>query len=143
MNRIRTGRMILAGLVTLLVFILVEIVWESLIGVTLFPRMFNVSREALGLKEWNLVSFSINIGVAALNSVMMIWLYAALRPMFGVGPRNALITSGFIFAFILAFSINNVNMGFIPMFIAGFDILSLVVELPIAIIAGAAFYEAG
>ena len=135
--------MILAGLVTLLVFILVEIIWEYLIGVTLFPRMLNVSREALGLEEWSPVSFAINIGVAALNSIMMIWLYAALRPMFGVGPRNALITSGFVFAFILAFSINNVNMGFLPIFVAGFDILSLVVELPIAIIAGAAFYEGG
>lgn len=143
MNRIRTGRLLAAGLITLLVFILVEIVWEFIIGAALFPRILEVSRASLGLKEWTPTSFAINIGVAAVNSIMMIWLYAALRPMFGVGPRNALITSGFVFAFVLAFSVNTVNIGYYPGLVAMFDMVSLLVELPIAIIAGAAFYEAG
>jgi len=142
MNRIRIGRMLLAGLVTLLVFILLEFVWEGLIGEALFSDFVKAYRETSVSLHWNWKNVVINIGVALVNCVLMIWLYAALRPMFGVGPRNALITSGFVFGFVLSFSINFVNLGVYSKYIAFGEQVNLFVELPLSLIAGAFVYEA-
>jgi hypothetical protein len=143
MNRIRTQRVLIAGLATLLVFILIEFLLEGvLIGAILPGKLYEIYAST-GAGRWNWSNQVINIGVALFNCLMMIWLYAALRPMFGVGPRSALITCGFVFAFFLAIEINNVNMGNIPLRVAVVDLSTLLIELPIALIAGAHVYEAG
>ena len=68
---------------------------------------------------------------------MLIWLYASLRPMFGVGPRTALIASSFMFVFIFAFGLNYTNLGLFPLRLTLLDALNLIIELPLALIAGA------
>jgi hypothetical protein len=63
--------------------------------------------------------------------------------MFGVGIRTALITSAFVFTFIAFYVVNQANLGIFPLKIASIELLYLVIELPLALMAGAQFYEMG
>ena len=63
--------------------------------------------------------------------------------MFGVGIRTALITSAFVFTFIAFYVVNQANLGIFPIWIGLIELLYLFIELPVALVAGAQFYEAG
>lgn len=149
MNRIRVNRMLLAGLVTMIVYILIELLWETLIGslvlsvMRLHPEYADVLNPPGGIWDYGKVNQVVNIGVGLVICILLIWLYAALRPMFGVGPRNALITGGFVFAFMLALTINYVNLGFLPVWFGAVEQVNLLVELPLSLVAGAYVYESG
>jgi hypothetical protein len=143
MNRIKVNRLILAGLVTLLTFIAVEFVVESLIYRPLFGRAIQEWHQTLNLPAWGIGNSVLNILIALVNCTLLTWLYAALRPMFGVGSRTALVTSAFAFFFVAAFAINGANLGNYPLPIALIELGYLLVELPVAILAGARIYEGG
>jgi hypothetical protein len=61
--------------------------------------------------------------------------------MFGVGSKTALITSLYWLVFVTAFSINMANLGFYPWRIALVESFYLIIELPLAMLAGAYVYE--
>ncbi|NIM94738.1 MAG: hypothetical protein GTO18_13640 [Anaerolineales bacterium] len=143
MNRIRPSRLLLAGLATILAFIIIEFVWEILISTVLLNDSLGSIRGVAGVSEWTLRDQAFNIAIALFNCFMLIWLYASLRPMFGVGPKTALIASGFAFAFVFAFQLNHANLGFIPYRLALIDSIDLIIELPLSLIAGAQVYESG
>jgi len=73
--------------------------------------------------------------------ILLIWLYAGLRPRFGAGPKTALICA-FIFWFTeLLLIMNLVNMNIFPW---KFGLVSLIfnaIELPVAVLAGASVYQ--
>jgi hypothetical protein len=143
MNRIKVDRLILAGAVTLLTFIAVEFIVESLISRPLFGRAMDAWHQTLNLPVWGIGNSILNVLIALVNCTLLTWLYAALRPMFGVGPRTALATSAFAFFFVAAFAINGVNLGSYPLRIALIELGYQLVELPLAILAGARAYEGG
>jgi hypothetical protein len=142
MNKIKVGRLLLAGFATLIVFILLEVIVEGFF----FNALFSVGKWGLpqySPPRWGIANQVLNISLALLNSIMMIWLYAALRPMFGVGPKTALIASGFAFAFIFSLGINFANLGFYPIQPALIELFAELIELPLALLAGAYVYEGG
>jgi hypothetical protein len=143
MNRIRLNRLFIAGLVTLLAFIVIELVWEGLIGRLLLSEPLEALASYPEISTWTLRHHAINILIALGNCLMLIWLYASLRPMFGVGTRAALIASAFMFVFVFAFELNYTNLGVLPLRLAILDAVNLIVELPLALIAGAHVYESG
>ena len=143
MNRIRLNRLFVAGLATLLTFIAIELVWEGLIGTLILGEQINLVRSYPDISQWTLRNQAVNLGIALANCFMLIWLYASLRPMFGVGPRTALIASTFMLVFVFAFEINYTNLGFFPLRLALLDAVNLIIELPLALIAGAQVYESG
>jgi hypothetical protein len=143
MNRIRTTRLFLAGLATLLAFILIELIWEGVIGPVLLGDIPGVMRSLPLNSSWSFRNEAFNLFIALLNCFMMIWLYASLRPMFGVGTHTALIASAFAFVFVFAFELNYANLGFFSFRLALLDALNLVIELPLAMITGALVYESG
>jgi hypothetical protein len=144
MNKIKVGRLILSGLITLLVFIVLELVVEGviarqLVSESLWSEWEHIS-AASRWRQWNWV---LNLLIAFVNCTWVMWLYAALRPMFGVGTKTALITSAFVFVFLASLSFNLANLGLYPIRMALFDATAQIVELPIAVVVGAKFYEAG
>ena len=143
MNRIRLNRLIIAGLATFLVFIAIELVWEGLIGAHILRNAMSALRSYPSLSHWRILNQAFNLAIGLGNCFMLIWLYASLRPMFGVGSRTALIASAFMFAFIFAFGLNLTNMGVIPLRLTLLDALNLIIELPLALVAGAQVYESG
>jgi hypothetical protein len=143
MNRIRLNRLLIAGLATFLAFVAIELLLEGVIGTIILGDTLDSLMSYPGLSKWTLRHQAVNLAIALGNCFMMIWLYASLRPMFGVGPRTALITSAFVFVFVFSFELNYANLGFFPFHLALFDALSLIIELPLALIAGAHVYESG
>jgi hypothetical protein len=145
MNEIRIKRLFLAGLITLVVFIVAEFLVESTFEMLIFERAVSEWYLKMGIQHWGWVNNLVNILIALLNTTMLMWLYAALRPMFGVGVKTALITSLFGFVFATAFAINIANMtsGYYPWRIVLLETGYLLIELPVSIIAGAYVYERG
>jgi hypothetical protein len=143
MNRIQINRLIIAGLATLLVFIALELIWEGLIGSIVLGDVLNQFVDYPAVSLWTVRHQVANLTIATVSCLWMIWLYASLRPMFGVGPRTALITSAFVFIFFMVFELNYANLGYINFRMALLEALNLIIELPIALIAGAHVYESG
>jgi len=143
MNEIKMRRLLISGVITLLAFIAIEFIVESVIGKLLFSGAYDAWYGKLVIPYWTTANYALNIFIALVNSTMMMWLYAALRPMFGVGIRTALITSAFGFTFIAFYIVNQANLGIFPIWIASIELLYLVIEIPLALMAGAQFYEAG
>lgn len=143
MNRIKVGRLIVSGLITFFVFITVEYLVERVIGGYLFGGGIERWMYSIAVPNWGVTNNIINISIALVNVTVVMWLYAALRPMFGVGVRTALITSGFMLVFVSSFTFNQVNLGIYPLHVAIVELAYQYIELPIALIAGAQYYEAG
>jgi hypothetical protein len=142
MNEIRVGRLLLAGLATFVAWIIVEILVEQVIGRFVFgPEIQEMWLEASQIGAWTGLNHGVNLFIALLNSTLLIWLYASLRPMYGVGTRTALITSavGIVWAFSLI--ANCVNLGLFPSQPGLVEALYLAIEFPIATMAGAEVYE--
>jgi hypothetical protein len=133
----------LSGLITFFVFIAIEYLLERIIGNHLFGGGIDSWMYSLDVPNWNLANNTINILIAIVNVIVVMWLYAALRPMFGVGTKTALITTGFILVFVSSFTLNQVNLGLIPFQVAIVQLFYQYIELPIALVAGAQFYEGG
>jgi hypothetical protein len=143
MNRIRSNRLFIAGLVTFLAFVALELLWEGLIGTIFLGDILDTSLSYPLVSKWTLRHQVINLAIALGNCYMMIWLYASLRPMFGVGTRTALIASAFTFIIVFAFELNYANLGFFPFCLALLEAVNLMIELPLALTAGAHAYESG
>jgi hypothetical protein len=143
MNRIRMSRLLIAGLATFVSFIAIELIWEGMIGTLVLGDTLNSLTNYPAESRWSLRHQALNLTIALGNCFMMIWLYASLRPMFGVGTRTALITSAFVFVFVFAFELNYANLGFFSFQMALIEGLNLIIELPLALIVGASMYESG
>lgn len=143
MNEIRVKRMLLAGLAMFLVWIVAEIIVEQMIGRLLFGNLIDDRwlQTATNLGEWTASNHLVNLFIALLNSTLLIWLYASLRPMYGVGTKTALITSAL--GVVLGFSlfINMINLGLLPLQFGLMEAVFEAVEFPVAMLAGAAVYE--
>jgi hypothetical protein len=144
MNEIRVNRMVLAGLATFVVWIVAEIIVEQLIGrVLVGNHIQELWLQTTNVGDWGVLNHALNIFLALLNSTLLIWLYASLRPMYGVGTKTALITSalGVIWGFSL--TVNGINLGIFPAQVGLVEAVFEMIEFPVAMIAGAAVYEAG
>jgi hypothetical protein len=121
----------------------VELIIEQLLGRYFFSAIIEGWVEVLSIQDWTSANYFLNLMIVLASCIMVMWLYAALRPMFGVGTKTALITSGFVLTFIAAYAINETNLGLYPIQITLIQLFYWLVELPAAVVAGAYFYEAG
>lgn len=141
MEKINFKRVILGGLVMGVVFVIVELVVEGLVG------LFGVSEKDLLLQVNSTVTISgtryhiVNLSYFFVFCVFAIWLYAALRPRFGAGPKTAIITSLVLLFTGLLIAINFVNMGIFPLKLTLLSLVFNLVELPTAIFFGASIYK--
>jgi hypothetical protein len=142
MNKIRFNRLLLAGFVTFVVWVIVEILVEQVIGRVLFGNLINQQWiHTTNILNWGPANHVLNILIALVNCMILIWLYGCLRPMFGVGVKTALITSAFGIIFGFSMTINGINLGLFPPQVGLAEFVYELIEFPIAMIAGAAVYE--
>ena len=142
MNEIKVGRMLLATLAMLVMWIALEVLVEGMIADFVFGRSSSeMWRTVIDTSGWSGLNAAVSIFIAILNCTIMIWLYASLRPMYGVGTKTALITSAF--GVILGFSlfINLMNLGILPVRLGLLEAVFEGIEFPIAMIVGAGVYE--
>lgn len=142
MNKINIKRLLLAGLAMFVVWIAVEILVEGVIASFVFGQ---VSQEmwngVIEFREWSALNIWVNIAIGLLNCTLLIWLYASLRPMYGVGTRTALITSAFGVIWGFSLFVNFINLGIFPLRLGLIEGVFEAIEFPIAMLAGAAVYE--
>ena len=142
MNEIRVKRMVLGGLAMFVVWIATALLVEHFIGRVLLGYRVEAHWPNVGhLAEWGALNHLLNLVLPLLNSTILIWLYASLRPMYGVGTRTALITSAFGVVLLVSLSINMINIGLIPARAGLIEAVFELIEFPVAMIVGASVYE--
>ena len=142
MNEIRLKRLLLGGLATFVAWIGVSILLEGILGSLLFGDLIEeMWLETSVIGEWSGLNQVLNIALALLNSTLLIWLYASLRPMYGVGARTALIASTLGVIWVWSLTLNLINLGLLPPELGLVEGLYESIEFPIAMLAGAEIYE--
>lgn len=142
MNEIRVRRMLLAAVAMFVVWIAVEILVEHVISRLLFGETTaQMWLQVVDISLWGATNSAVSVLLAVFNCAVLIWLYASLRPMYGVGARTALITSAFGIAWVLSISITFLNLGLIPLRLGLTEAAFEAVEFPLAMLVGAAVYE--
>jgi hypothetical protein len=139
MGKINTGRVIIAGLVA---GIVADILGTLVDGVILAPRW------ADGMIRLGHTSFSSNqivwynlLGLA--SGVVMIWLYAAMRPRYGAGVKTAVLAG--LAVWLLGALIPNLSImwvaGLFSKHLTAMTTAGALVEVEAGAIAGAALYK--
>ena len=97
--------------------------------------------QAINVGEWSGLNTAVSTFIAILNCTILIWLYASLRPMYGVGTKTALITCAFGIVWMYSLFINLTNLGLFPPRLALLEAIFETIEFPLAMIVGAGVYE--
>jgi hypothetical protein len=139
MGKINAGRVVLGGLVAGLIIDLGE--WlASLVFAEQYEAMF----ETMGLGEPSTAGMLLLTLFGFLIGILMAWLYAAMRPRFGPGPRTALY-AGCAVWFMGWFwpTVSGAAMGFYQMDITMWVIVIVwsLVEVALAALAGGWLYQ--
>ena len=139
MGKINWGRVILAGIVAGIVWDIVDYLVD---GVWLAPRWAD-GMTALGHTAFTthqIVSFNI-LGIV--GGIAFLWMYAAIRPRYGAGPRTAITAA--IWFWIIGFLLPNLGFMWIPHLfshhLAVYTTAGNLVELIVAGLVGASIYK--
>ncbi len=142
MNRINVKRMLLAGLAMLVMWVAMEVLVEGVAADLIFGQSSSdMWMEVIDESEWSGANTTVNAVRSILNCTILIWLYASLRPMYGVGIKTVLITSAFALVWIYSMLVNIANMGMIPSRLAFLEAVFETIEFPVAMYVGASIYE--
>lgn len=139
MGKINISRVILGGIVAGIVNNILAYLVD---GLMLAPQ-WSVAMRALGRPDFSvnqIVAFNI---IGLLYGILVVWLYAAMRPRYGAGPKTA------VFAGLMAWAIgallpNTSLMGIQGLFPANLTVMTTaaaIVESVVAALAGAALYK--
>lgn len=138
MGKIDWGRVIMGGLLAGVVLNVVDFV---LYGV-LLKQDIAAAMQALGKPPmpdsmiWLYVAWDFVLGIA------LIWLYAAIRPRFGPGPRTAVIAGLCVWFLIgLMHAIGEAPMGLFPQKMYTLGTIVALIQIPVAGVVGASIYK--
>ncbi len=111
MARINLTRVVLGGLVAGVVIMIGEFINGLVTG-----NAFEEILAALGVTEFSTGATIALVMIAFVEGIIMIWLYAAIRPRFGPGIQTALI-AGFFIWIVAAFltGVQFIVIGVFPM----------------------------
>jgi hypothetical protein len=139
MGKINIGRVILGGLVAGIVG---NILGYLVDGLMLAPQ-WSDAMKTLGKPEFSvnqMVAFNI---VGLVYGILVVWLYAAIRPHFGPGPKTAAYAG--LVAWALGTFLPNVSlMGVAGLFPSNLTVMTTgaaIIESIVAALAGAALYK--
>ncbi len=138
MGKMNWGRLILGGIVA---GVIID-VSEGLLNGVILMKDWAEAMKALGKAEagpMQLVGFNV---YGLLLGLSAIWLYAAIRPRYGAGPKTA-VCAGLAMWFI-AYALGSgagMIMEIFPMRLMAIGILWGLFEIVIATLAGAWFYK--
>lgn len=137
MGNMNVTRIVLGGLLAGLVLNVGELVNGMLTGEALAEHM-----AELGITEVGAAQAVMLVASAFITGIVIVWLYAAIRPRFGAGVKTALL-AGFA-VWLIAGLVNGISlvaMGLLPagaMTIAGTAVA--LVQFLVAAVAGAWLY---
>lgn len=139
MGKINLGRVVLGGVVA---GIVANILGYLVDGVLLAPR-WTAALQALGKGDFStnqILAFNV-LGLA--YGIFAVWLYAAIRPRYGAGPKTALCAG--LAVWVAGVLLPNAGLmgvtGLFPSDLTVMSTLAGVVEWSAAILAGASLYQ--
>ena len=138
MNRINMTRVILGGLVAGLIINASEFLLN---GVVLADAM-KVQFAKMNLQEPGANAMAVFVAMGFVIGIATIWLYAAIRPRFGAGPKTAAIAG--LAVWVLAYVYGTIGLevlGMVPARMAAIGLTWGLAEVLVAAIGGAYFYQ--
>jgi len=142
MSKSNYGGLVASGLVAAVAFVIAEFVLEGVVGLFGFNEAA-LFREMYPGIQFEGVAFQIaNVLQLIVLMVFALWLYTALTPRFGAGPTCALVVSFAIWFMFLVFATTFARLGILSVNIAVTSLAFNLVELPLAVLAGASVYDA-
>ncbi len=138
MGKINVVRVILGGILAGLIIN----VSESVLNFFVVGESFELALRESGAPPPGGGTIGVYIVVAFLLGIVTVWLYAAIRPRFGPGPKAAVL-AGFI-VWLLAYLWRLLDIGLTGLFDPGLLVLPAVwglVEIVLAALAGAWLYR--
>ena len=139
MGRINIGRVILGGIVAGIVG---DILGYLVDGVMLAPQWADGMR-ALGKTEFSASQTVVFNIIGLIYGVLIVWLYAAIRPRYGAGPKTAVFAGLAVWAagVLLPNAAFMWATGLFPTNLTVMTTTAAIVELVVAALAGAALYK--
>ena len=138
MGRINTGRVFLGGLVAGLVINIGEII----LNIPIIGAESDAALQTLGLEPIGGGAIAVFVATGFLIGLVGVWLYAAMRPRFGPGPKTAVIAGLAVWALgVLVAAIGYGMLGFFPARLVVITTVWGLFEMPIASVAGAWLYK--
>lgn len=132
-GKINYARVLIGGVVAGIVFVVTDMLGMRLMGYDMEAWM-----AQHGLTDPGIVPF---IVMDILLGILVVWLYAAIRPRFGAGMRTALITAAWVWLFFAVIYFGWTSMGLF----AQADYFKMaawgVVQVVLAVSAGAWLYK--
>lgn len=142
MKKINLGRLVLAGLVAGLAFIFVEIIVEGFMYFVFRICEAKFYQEAFEMRKSGVLFHVLNLGILFAICILIMWVYAAIRPRFSSRCKTAIVASLVFWLFAFLFVSNHVNLGIFPP--TSFMSMAFnLIEIPVAIIVGSAIYREG
>ncbi len=138
MASMNVGRVVAGGLLAGLIINISEFVLnEPILG-----EKWKDAMAAMNLQEVGTGAIGFFIVTGFVLGLLTVWMYAAMRPRLGAGPKSAMIAG--LFVWLLYYGLVNVGIGLMGMF--SFDLLGIVlgwsiVEMSIAAVIGCAIYK--
>lgn len=140
MGRINLGRVILGGLLAGLVLNVVDYV---LYGVVLAPD-FEAALRDLGREPISSSAILCFIILDFFYGIFLVYLYAAIRPRFGPGPKTAVCAGLLLWvSSVLFHAVGEAQMGLFPSRLYVIGTVVALILLPLAAIVGAWVYKEG
>ncbi len=138
MGKIDWGRVVLGGLLAGLVLNVVDFV---LYGI-LLKQDIAAAMQALGKQPPADSTIALYVVWDFVLGIGLLWLYAAIRPRFGPGPKTAVIAGLALWFFIgLLHAIGEAPMGLFPQRFYTIGVLVALIQIPVAGVAGASIYK--
>ncbi len=140
MGSINVARMLLGGLLAGLVFNIGEYVLNEVI----LAAQWSAFMAESGMGEFGAGQIASFVILTFLFGIVLIWIYAAIRPRFGPGPKTAVIAGLTMWAF--GWLLIGAFLFTAGMYPTGLTVTTIVwglFEVPIAAVAGAWLYREG
>jgi hypothetical protein len=137
MVKMNGRRIVAGGLVAGLVINIGELVPEALAGAELALWLASV-----GAREPEGALLAVFVATGFVTGILLVWLYAALRPRYGAGPSTALLAA--LPVWFLACAAPTLGMaafGLLPLRLILVWTLWPLVQIPVAALAGARLYR--
>jgi hypothetical protein len=135
---INTGRVILGGLLAGLVFN----TGETILNAVVLAEPMQALAEAHNLTEPGPAAIGVFVVLGFILGIVMVWLYAAVRPRLGPGPKTAAMVgvAVWFFAYVIS-TAGMVAMGMASANVAALILVWGLVELVLAALAGGWAYK--
>jgi hypothetical protein len=137
MGKIKVARLILGGLLAGLVMNVGEFVLNQYVIIDEWPALM----ERLGLTAISASAFLALFAITFVLGIVTVFVYAAMRPRFGAGPKTAIIAGVTVWVVMMYASVADAAIGTLPVHLLVLTGIWGLVEMVVAAVAGAWVYR--